>query len=147
MRFLHDRCGADRHHGLARSHFGVQHGRRRIPVDQQFHQRLHRLGLGLERLAPQRLKDVLALAPQVGACVLRCHIDRRVLRSHLFEQALAKFADEVAKTDGLAGDVRQHVGVVTLGAGAVGVVHLFFNVGRFFDAGSRGRNGIHRVLQ
>ena len=57
---LHHRCGADRHHGFACAHLRVDHHRRLVMVHQQLDGSLHRVSLGLERLAFEAIHDGLA---------------------------------------------------------------------------------------
>ena len=121
LQALQQHGSADGHHGLARAHFGVQHGRRLALVGQQLDDGLDGLRLRGERLAFEALQDLLAILPDACLAVSLMHVDRRVLGPHLVQQALAKLADEIAQRDGLADHIGQEVLALDLAKFARGI--------------------------
>ena len=109
MRLLHQCCCADGHHGFTRAHLRIQHSSWLIVIHQELDAGLNGLCLLHKRFAPQRHQGLLASLPDSGLLVQSRLIHRRMLHSHLIEQALAKLTDEVTQCDGFTGHIRQVV--------------------------------------
>ena len=91
----------DTHHGLARAHFAVYHGCRRVVVYQKLRRGMHHVTLGLKRPSQQIVQH------RIGTVLLLPTIYRGILFLNGLQQAVTETIDKLAQRKNVLAQFRR----------------------------------------